>query len=61
MDPWIASGCFLLGAGVGSLTTFALLVRQIRRLKDLLESAARHNSQTEDKDQCHEPDGRRSA
>jgi hypothetical protein len=39
MDPWIASGCFLLGAGVGSLTTLVLLVRQIRRLKDLLQSA----------------------
>jgi hypothetical protein len=60
MDPWIASGCFLLGAGVGSLVSAALHTKEIRKLKNLLQSA-RNNSQTEDKDQCHEPDGRKSA
>jgi hypothetical protein len=60
MGPWIASGYFLLGAGVGSLTSAALRAKKIRTLKKLLE-AARNNSQTEDKDQCHEPDGRKSA
>jgi hypothetical protein len=60
MDPWIASGCFLLGAGAGSLVSSALHAKEIRKLKSLLE-AARSNSQTKDKDQCHEPEGRKSA
>ena len=60
MDPWIASGCFLLGAGVGSLVSAALHAKEIRKLKNVLE-AARNNSQTEDKDQCPKPDGRKSA
>jgi hypothetical protein len=60
MDPWIASGCFLLGAGVGSLTSAALRAKKIRKLKQLLE-AARNNSQTKDEDQRHEPDERKSA
>ena len=59
MAPWIVSGFFLVGP-VGLLTTLALPVRQIRRLKDRLQ-AARSNSQTEDKDHDHEPDGRKSA
>ena len=40
MDPWIASGFFLLGAGVGSLASAVLHAKQIRKLKDLLEAAA---------------------
>jgi len=44
MDPWIASGRFLLGAGVGSLASAALHAKEIRKLKTLLESA-RSNSQ----------------
>jgi uncharacterized membrane protein len=60
MDPWIASGCFLLGAGVGSLVSAALHAKEIRKLKNVLE-AARNNSQTEDKDHCPKPDGRKSA
>jgi hypothetical protein len=60
MDPWIASGCYLLGAGAGSLVSAALHAEQIRKLKSLLE-AARSNSQTKDKDHYHKPDGRKSA
>jgi hypothetical protein len=60
MDSWIASGWFLLGAGAGALTTFAVPVKQIRQLKDLLE-AARNKSQREDTEQCHKPEGRKSA
>jgi hypothetical protein len=59
MDPWITSGLFLLGAGVGSLTS-AAHAGEIRKLKNLLE-AARDNSQTEDKEQSPKPDGRKSA
>ena len=58
MDPWIALGIFLLGAGGGSLASAVLHAEQIRKLKDLLEAAA-HNSQTEE--QVHKSDGRRSA
>jgi len=58
MDHWIALGIFLLGAGAGALTTVALYVKQIRQLKDLLE-AAHNNPKTEE--QCHKPDGRKSA
>jgi hypothetical protein len=42
MDPWIASGCFLLGAGAGSLVSAALHAKEIRKLKNVLE-AARNN------------------
>jgi len=31
MDPWIASGCFLLGAGAGSLVSAALHAKEIRK------------------------------
>jgi hypothetical protein len=60
MDPWIASGVFLLGTGIGSLASAALHAGEIRKLKNLLE-AARDNSQTEDKEQSPKPDGRKSA
>jgi hypothetical protein len=60
MDPWIASGWFLLGAGVGSLASATLHAKEIRKLKTLLE-AARGKSQTEDRAQCRKPDGRKSA
>jgi hypothetical protein len=59
MDLWIALGIFLLGAGFGALTTVALYVKQIRKLKELLEAAHNNNSRTEE--QCHKPDGRKSA
>jgi hypothetical protein len=58
MDPWIASGIFLLGAGAGALTTVALYVKQIRQLKNLLQ-AAHNNPQTEER--CRKPDERKSA
>jgi hypothetical protein len=45
MDLWMALGIFLLGAGAGALTTAALHIKQIRRLKDLPE-AAQNNSNT---------------
>jgi hypothetical protein len=42
MYPWgSALGIFVLGAGVGALTTAALHVGQIRKLKELLKAA--HN------------------
>jgi len=44
MDPWIAWGIFLLGAGIGALTTAALHVKQIRKLKVLLEAARKQSS-----------------
>ena len=59
MDPWMASGYFLLGAGVGSLASAVLHGKQIRKLKDVLEAAAHNNSQTEEQD--HKSDGRKSA
>jgi hypothetical protein len=46
MDRWIALGVFLLGAGVGALTTVALYAGQIRHLKNLPEAASHDNSQT---------------
>lgn len=46
MDRWIALGIFLLGAGVGALTTVALYAGQIRHLKNLPETASHENSQT---------------
>ena len=58
MDPWVASGYLLLGAGAGALTTAALHIKQIRKLKDLLQ-ATRSNSQTEE--QGSKLDERKSA
>jgi hypothetical protein len=59
MYPWgSALGIFVLGAGVGALTTAALHVGQIRKLKELVK-AAHHNSQTEGQDP--RSDGRKSA
>ena len=59
MEPWIVFGIFLFGVGAGAITTAALYIEQIRKLKDLLEAAAHNNSQTEE--QVHRSDGRRSA
>lgn len=53
MDLGVALGLFLLGAGAGALTTFALNVKQIRQLQELLKT--KRNSQTK------EQDGRKSA
>lgn len=39
MDRWIALGIFLLGTGVGAVTTVALYAEQIRRLRTLREAA----------------------
>ena len=46
MDRWIALGIFLLGAGVGALTTVALYAGQIRHLRNLPETASHGNTQT---------------
>jgi hypothetical protein len=46
MDRWVALGIFLLGAGVGALTTVALYAGQIRHLKNLPEAASHENPQT---------------
>jgi hypothetical protein len=43
-----ALGIFVLGAGVGALTTAALHVGQIRKLKELLQATA-INSKQKDK------------
>ena len=59
MDLWTVVGIFLLGAGAGALTTFALNVKQIRHLKDLLQTE--DSSQTKEQEQRHEPDGPMSA
>jgi len=58
VDLGVALGLFLLGAGAGALTTFALNVKQIRQLQDLLKS--KRNSQTREQE-CHEQNGRKSA
>ncbi len=39
MDRWIALGIFLLGTGVGALTTVALYAEQIRHLKQVRDAA----------------------
>ena len=39
MDRWIALGIFLLGTGVGALTTVALYAEQIRHLRSLRAAA----------------------
>ena len=54
MYPWGTLGIFVLGAGVGALTTASLHVGQIRKLKELLKAA--HN-----KAQGAKSDGRKSA
>jgi hypothetical protein len=46
MDRWVALGIFLLGAGVGALTTVALYAGQIRHLKNLPEAASHENPHT---------------
>jgi hypothetical protein len=67
MDRWIALGIFLLGAGVGALTTVGLYAGQIRHLKNLPEAASHDNFQTVSCDhltieeQNDKSDGRRSA
>jgi hypothetical protein len=45
MDRWIALGIFLLGAGVGALTTVALYAGQIRHLRNQPETASHDNPQ----------------
>jgi hypothetical protein len=45
MDRWIALGIFLLGAGVGALTTVALYAGQIRHLRNRPETASHDNPQ----------------
>jgi hypothetical protein len=45
---WVAVGIFLLGAGTGALTTFALHVKHISHLKDLLKTE--RNSQTREQE-----------
>jgi hypothetical protein len=42
MDRWIALGIFLLGTGVGALTTVALYAEQIRQLRSV-RAAASHD------------------
>ena len=59
MDLWIALGIFLLGAGTGALTTFALNVKQIRHLKDLLQ--IEDSSKTTEQEDSRESNGRKSA
>jgi hypothetical protein len=59
VDLWVAVGIFLLGAGTGALTTFALQVKHIRRLKELLKTE--RNSQTSEQEERPEVDGRKSA
>jgi len=66
MDRWIALGIFLLGTGVGALTTVALYAEQIRRLRNVREAAhdgavivSRDNSPIEE--QGDKSDRRKSA
>jgi hypothetical protein len=67
MDRWIALGIFLLGAGVGALTTVALYAGQIRHLRNRPETASHDNSQKVPCDhlaiekQSDKSDGRKSA
>lgn len=46
MDRWIALGIFLLGAGVGALTTVALYAEQIRHLRNLRDAASHDGART---------------
>ena len=59
MDLGVALGLFLLGAGAGALTTFALNVKQIRHLKDLLQ--IEDSSKTTEQEDSRESNGRKSA
>jgi hypothetical protein len=58
MYPWGTLGIFVLGAGVGALTTAALHIGQIRKLKELLKAA--HNK-PQAEGQSAKSDGRKSA
>jgi len=58
VDLGVALGLFLLGAGAGALTTFALNVKQIRQLQELLKT--KRDFQTKQQEH-HEPNGRKSA
>jgi hypothetical protein len=67
MDRWIAFGIFLLGTGVGAVTTVALFARQIRHLRNLSKTGSHGNSQTVSCDhsaieeESDNSDGRKSA
>jgi hypothetical protein len=61
MDRWIALGIFLLGAGVGALTTVALYAGQIRHLKKVPGTASHDNSHSAIEEQSDKSDGRKSA
>jgi hypothetical protein len=58
MYPWGILGIFVLGAGVGALTTAALHVGQIRKLKELLKAA---HSKPPTEGQSAKSGGRKSA
>jgi len=60
MNPWIALGLFLVGAGLGSLASAALHAKEARKLKNLLKAAS-NNSQTEDKERSHKTGRAQSA
>jgi hypothetical protein len=47
MDPWMASGYFFLGAGVGALASRLPHAKQIRKLKKML--AVRSNPKTKER------------
>ncbi len=59
MDPWMASGYFLLGAGVGSLASAWLRGKRFRRFKEQQEAMARNQCETEE--QADKSAGRKSA
>jgi hypothetical protein len=67
MDRWIAFGIFLLGTGVGAVTTVALFAGQIRHLKNLSKTASHGNFRTVSCDnsaigeESDKSDGRKSA
>ena len=61
MDRWLVIGVFLLGAGVGALTTAALYSAQIRKLRVLVETASHHNPQGETQTPKQEDEQRKSA
>jgi hypothetical protein len=50
MDRWIALGIFLLGTGVGALTTVALYAEQIRHLRIAREAASHDSALTVSRD-----------
>jgi hypothetical protein len=59
MDPWMASGYFLLGAGVGSLASAWLRAKRLRKLKDQQEAMPRNRPQIEEQGDTRA--GRKSA